>query len=170
MCANSWIFSFLSVPMCRTRPTKICIYVSQLYPKLRIMDKKGRFHDTSAICQEWAPIRLLPYRPSHVTLVIFMSMHNERKKNMVKSTVSVLFAYLCTKDLETRWAAPWSNCKHSHALSANSEASMTNVQNVHCCASSTVELNQVCHEAIYFRMNTHRESKTHAKERGFVII
>ena len=40
------IFSVLSVLVCTTRPTKIRISVSQLYPKFRIMDKKGRFHDT----------------------------------------------------------------------------------------------------------------------------
>ena len=40
------VFSVLFVPMCRTRPTKIRMPVSQLYLKLRIMHKKGRFHDT----------------------------------------------------------------------------------------------------------------------------
>ena len=40
------IFSVKSVPVCRSRPTKICISVCQLYPKLRIMVKKGRFHHT----------------------------------------------------------------------------------------------------------------------------
>ena len=40
------IFSVLSVPVWRTRPTKICISVSQLYPKLHIIHKKLRFHDT----------------------------------------------------------------------------------------------------------------------------
>ena len=40
------IFSLLSLPVCRTRKTKIRISASQLYPKLRNMHKKGRFHDT----------------------------------------------------------------------------------------------------------------------------
>ena len=40
------IFSLLSVPVFRTCPIMIRISVSQLYPKLRIMHKKGRFHDT----------------------------------------------------------------------------------------------------------------------------
>ena len=35
-----------SVPVCRSRPTKIRISFNQLFPKLRIMHKKGRFHDT----------------------------------------------------------------------------------------------------------------------------
>ena len=40
------IFSVLSISVCRTRPTKIRISVSQLYQKLRGMHMKGRFHDT----------------------------------------------------------------------------------------------------------------------------
>ena len=40
------IFSVISVPVCRTRPTKIRISVRELYPKLRIIKKNGRFHDT----------------------------------------------------------------------------------------------------------------------------
>ena len=40
------IFSVISVPLCTTRPTKMRISVSQLYPKLRSIHKKGRFHDT----------------------------------------------------------------------------------------------------------------------------
>ena len=39
-------FSLLSVPVCRTRPTKIRISVSKVHSNLRIMDKKGRFYDT----------------------------------------------------------------------------------------------------------------------------
>ena len=50
---------------------------------------------------------------------------------------------LCTKDLEPRWAAKRPNCKQSNALSTYNEVSMTNVQNVHCCASSTVVLHLV---------------------------
>ena len=40
------IFSVLSISVCRTRPTKIRISVSQLYQRLRSMHMKGRFHDT----------------------------------------------------------------------------------------------------------------------------
>ena len=43
---KSDILSVISVHVCRNRPTKIRICVSQKYPKLRIMDKIGRFHDT----------------------------------------------------------------------------------------------------------------------------
>ena len=32
---------------------------------------------------------------------------------------------------------------------------MTIVQNVHCCASSSVVLHLVCHAALYFRLNPH---------------
>ena len=53
------IFSLLSVPVCRTRPIKIRISASQLYPKLRIMHKKGRFHDTPVKRPECAPIRIV---------------------------------------------------------------------------------------------------------------
>ena len=40
------ISSVISVPDCRTRPKLNLISVSQLYPKLRILDKIGRFHYT----------------------------------------------------------------------------------------------------------------------------
>ena len=39
------IYSVISVPVWRTRPTKIRISVRQLYPNLLITHKKGRFHD-----------------------------------------------------------------------------------------------------------------------------
>ena len=69
------------------------------------------------------------------------SAHTGQKRKTC--TFSVLFASLCTKDLEPRWPAPWSNSKQSHALSTNNEVTMNhlwNIQNVHCCASSTVVL------------------------------
>ena len=40
------IFSVISVHVCRTRPTKVHISVSQLYPKLRSIHNKECFHDT----------------------------------------------------------------------------------------------------------------------------
>ena len=81
------IFSVISEPVCRTRATKIRISVSQLYPKLPIMDRKGRFHDTPC-----APTRLVRYRPRHVKL---LGPCSKKAKNMVRSTVLVLFASLC---------------------------------------------------------------------------
>ena len=39
------IFSVLSAPVCRARPNKIRMSVSQLHPKLRSMQKKWRFLD-----------------------------------------------------------------------------------------------------------------------------
>ena len=38
------IFSVISVPLCRTRPSKIRISISELYAKLQAMEKKGRVH------------------------------------------------------------------------------------------------------------------------------
>ena len=112
------ILSGISVAVCKTYPTKISISTSQLYPKLSIMDKKGCFLDTlvqlvqnvhrfasCAIGRRYTP---RPYA------------HTAEKR-----TISLLFASICTKDLEPRWAAPWSNCKQSHALSTNNEVSMT---------------------------------------------
>ena len=93
---------------------------------------------TSATRPECAPIHLLRYRPSCYT-----PPNSMKAKNLVKSTVSVLFASLCTKDHEPTDAAPSSNWKQNHALSTNNEVSMNdlcNVQNVHCCASRTVGL------------------------------
>ena len=40
----------------------------------------------------------------------------------VKSTVSVLFASVCTKDLELIWAARWSNWDQSETLSASKKS------------------------------------------------
>ena len=95
------IFSVLSVPMCRTRPTKFRISVSQMSPKLRIMDKKGRFHDT--------PVQLVlnVYRFTSCRIGQFMlhsalCPYSTKAKNMVKSTVSVLFASLCKKRPRTK--------------------------------------------------------------------
>ena len=43
---------------------------------------------------------------------------------------------------------------------------MTNVQNMHCCASSTVVLPLVFHAALYLSMNADQECKTR-KLHGF---
>ena len=91
------------------------------------MDKKWRFHDTSATYPECAPIRFVRYRQSHVAL-LGLCPYSAKAKNMVKSTVSMLFASL------------FYNCEQSHTLSTNNEVSMTSVQNVRCSASSTVVL------------------------------
>ena len=40
------MLSAIAVSVCRTSPTKIRISVRQLYPKLRSIHKKERFHDT----------------------------------------------------------------------------------------------------------------------------
>ena len=95
---------------------------------------------TRANCPECAPIRPVSYRLSHVTLV---GPNSTKAKNIVKSTVSVFFASLCTKTFEPTWASPWNNCRQSHALSTNNEVSMVNVENVHCCSSSSVVLSLV---------------------------
>ena len=47
---------------------------------------------------------------------------------------------------------------------------MTNVQRVQSSAWRTVVLNSVCHVVLYFRMNTHQERKTNAKEHGLGVI
>ena len=114
------ILSVLFVHVCRTCPTKIRISESQLYPKY---PKEWRFRDTSmqfvqnvhrfascAIGQ--VKLHSSAWRPC-----------STKTKNTVKSTISVLFASLCTKDLEPRWAAKWSNCEQSHTLSSSNEVS-----------------------------------------------
>ena len=73
------IFSVLSIPVCRTSKTKIRISVSQLYPKLRIMHKKWRFHDTSARCSQCVPILFVRYRQSYVTLLGIICLRHESK-------------------------------------------------------------------------------------------
>ena len=85
------IFSVLSLHVCRISPTKICISVSQLYQKLFIMYKKGRFHDT--------PVELVHnvHRFAscsigrHVTL---LSPYSTKAKTMMKSMVSGLYVSL----------------------------------------------------------------------------
>ena len=118
------IFSFLSVPVCRTRPAKIRMFVNQLYPKLLIMHKKWRFHDT--------PVKLVEnvHRFSSCAIGQVM-LHSSaiwpcstKAKYMVKSMVSVLSPFLCTKDLQSRWAAKWFNCDQIHTLFTNNEVSM----------------------------------------------
>ena len=137
------IFSVLCAPVWRSRPTKICMSVSQLYSKLRIMHNKWRFHDT--------PVQLVQnvHRSASCAigqLLLYYSglcPYSTKAKNIVKSTVSVLFPSLCTKDLEPRWFAKLSNCEQSLALSTTNKVSAnhySNVQNVHYWAWNTVVL------------------------------
>ena len=107
--------------------------------KLRTMDRKGRFNDTPVpLVQNVHRFASCPI--GQVMLHSSALCPYSMKAKDVKSTVSVLFASLCIKDLELRWAAPWSNCKQCHALWTNNKVSMTNVQNVNCCASNSVVL------------------------------
>ena len=114
------IYVLLSVPVCKTRPTKICMFANQLYPKLRIMHKKWHFHDTpvqlvqnvhrfsscaighvmlhsSALCThrtiELPLVQVLQYSNS-------LWIHVRKAKHTPKCTVSVLFKALCTLDLK----------------------------------------------------------------------
>ena len=48
--------------------------------------------------------------------------YSRKAKNILKSTVSVLFASVCTKDLELIWAARWSNWDQSETLSASKKS------------------------------------------------
>ena len=74
------IFSAISVPVCRTRPTMIHVSISQLYTKLRSIHKKGRFHDT--------PVQLVQnvHRFAscalghHVTILGLMSIQQESEE------------------------------------------------------------------------------------------
>ena len=99
----------------RTRPTKIRISVSKLYRKFRIMNKKGRLYDT--------PVQLVQnvHRFASCAIDCDVILLGRKAKNMVKSTVSVLFESLCTKDIQPRWTSP---CKQSQALSTNNELFM----------------------------------------------
>ena len=104
------IFSVICVPVCITRPTKIRNSVSQLFLKLSIMDKKGRLNET--------PVQLVQNVHRFASCArVQVTLHSS-----VKSTVSVLFASVCTKDLELIWAARWSNCDQSETLSANKKS------------------------------------------------
>ena len=87
--AKCHIFSVISVPVCRTRPTMIRISVSQLDRKLRIMEE-GRFHDT--------PVELLQNVHRFTSCAILQVMlncsaHAARKR---KTWFKALFrCYLC---------------------------------------------------------------------------
>ena len=80
------------------------------------MHKQWRFRETCATCPECPPIRFVS---SHVYSAL--CPYSTKAKNMVKSTVSLLFASLCSKDFEPRGAAAWSNCEQSQTLSTNNE-------------------------------------------------
>ena len=77
-----------------------------MYPKLSIMDKKGCFHDV--------PVQLFQnlhrFASCAIGQVILHSSalcpYSTKAKNIAKSTVSELFASLCTKDLKPRGSAP----------------------------------------------------------------
>ena len=73
--------------------------VNQLYRKLRVIYKKGRFHGT--------PVQLVQnvHRITSCTIGQ-VGKYSTKAKNMVKSTVSASFASLYTKEIEKRWAAP----------------------------------------------------------------
>ena len=76
------------------------------------MDKKGRFHETPVqLVQNVHRLDSCPIGQVVLHSSAFCP-YSTKAKNMVKSMVSVIFASLCTKDLELRWASPWSNFKH----------------------------------------------------------
>ena len=115
------IFSVLSVPMCKTRPTKIRMPVSQLYTKLR------RRNDVSI-----KPVQLVQNVHRFASCAKGQVMlHSSalckwgtNEKGMVTSIDLVLFASLCTMDLETTCATMRENCDQSHTLSTNNWVSM----------------------------------------------
>ena len=76
--------------MCKTRPTKIRMSVSQLYPMLRMMHKKLPLNDTSATCPECAPIRFVRYKPIHITLLGLMPTQHESEKHGEKHGFGVI--------------------------------------------------------------------------------
>ena len=124
---NYDIFSVFSVPVCRTRPSKICMCVGQLYPKLCIMHKKWGFHDTQVQFVKNVHRFISGAIGRHVTLLDLVPIKLESERHG-ESTVSKLFASLCTKDLEARWALPWSNCDKSHTQFTNNSFPEKQVQ------------------------------------------
>ena len=131
------IFSIVFVPVCRIRPTKILI--SQVYPKLRIMEKKGHFHDTSATCPECLPIRLMRYRPIHVSIFGLMPIQYEREKLGKKYGYCVICVSAQRTSHQDGLFSDPTVRKVTHYPQIT--VSMTNVQNVHCC-----ELEHCCVE------------------------
>ena len=63
----------------------------------------------NATSPEYAPIRLMLQIILHS---VALWPYSTKVKNIVKSTVPVLFSSICTKDLEQRWTAPWSRIIH----------------------------------------------------------
>ena len=88
----------------------------------------------SSPCPEYAPIRFVRYRISDFTLLCFVPIQHESEKHGEKHG----FCVICVSLVELWWVSKRSNCKQSQALFTKNEVSMTNFQNVHCCASSTV--------------------------------
>ena len=88
-------------------------------------------------------------------------MLHSSAKNMVKSTVSLLFVSLCTNDLEPRWAGPWSNSKPRHALSTNNGFHDQLPECALLCLTHCSVAFSLSHAVLYFRLNAYQESKTH---------
>ena len=82
-------FSSPCIPVWRTRSTKNRIFGSQLYQKLRIIYKKGRFHDERV--QLFQNVyRFTSCAIGQVILHASVSCsYSKKARNMVKSTVSV---------------------------------------------------------------------------------
>ena len=112
------VFSVLSVHVWRTRSTKIRFSVSQQYSMWRIMYKEGRFHDTTVLLVQNVH-RFASYPLGQV--ILHSSAYTAQKRKTWLKARFLCYLRLCRKDLEPRRAAPWSNCRQSHALSTNDE-------------------------------------------------
>ena len=146
------IISVIFVPVCRTRLTKIRISISQLYTRLCIIHKKGRFHDT--------PLELVQNVHRFASCAIGQVMLNSsslcpystKAINMVKTRFRC-YLRLCTEDLEPKWAATWSNCKKKKVTHYPQITKFPWPMSRMCTAMTQA--------ALYFLMSTHQESKTH---------
>ena len=156
------IFSVISEPVWRTRPTKIRISLCQLYRNLSSIHMYERFRDTTVTLVQ----KVHRFDSCAIGQVMLHSSalcpYSTKAKTMVKSTVSVLFASLCAKDREPRFDAPWSNTKsriiHKQRTFHDQRPECALLFLKNCSVAFSLS-----HAALYFRLNPYQESKTHAK-------
>ena len=120
------IFSAISVAVCRTRPTKIRISVSQLYPKLRNIHMKRYFRDTPGQLVQnvhrfaWCALGRLMLDSSA------LCTYSTEAKTMLKNTAWNQDGLLPNPTV--------------NSLCTNNDVSVTKVQNMRCYASDTIVL------------------------------
>ena len=101
------IFSVLSVPLWRNRTNRDSHIRNPTVPKVT--------HYAQEMAFPWHQCNLSRSCSDSLRALYSKSCYTPRPyANIARKRKIELFASLCTKDLEPRWAASWSNCEQSH--------------------------------------------------------